>query len=161
MANDDSTFMFLMPPQAPDANVTEWERTKDLPDSAALASLQMLSVLWGDAEDKQLVTLELLYKYTVPHCALGDWDLGYRQTIMDEDGLAALIDMCSCVTDKVPVLPIYVLLQALNDPESERLHLTRMSHVLVKFGQRCAVLHLHHIRTVSGHLVPELVDFSQ
>jgi hypothetical protein len=131
----------------------------------------MVSVLWGDAEDKQLETLELLYKCTVPHCALGDWELGYQQTVMDEDGLAALIDMCSCVAEKVPVLPIYVLLHALNDPESEHLHLTRISHVLIKFGQRCVALHLHFLppdmvclgwfqNPCNLHMMPATISFT-
>jgi hypothetical protein len=98
--------------------------------------LQIVSVLWGDAQAKQLTALEMLYKCTVPKCALGDWELGYRQTVMEEDGLAALIEMCSCVAEKVPVLPIYVLLQALKDPEKDHLHLTRIAHVLIKFAQR-------------------------
>jgi hypothetical protein len=97
----------------------------------------MVSILWGDAQDKQLSVLETIYKKTVAQCSLGDWDLGFKQHVLQEDGLAALIEMCSCCGHRLPALPLHVLNAAISDSETGRLHFTRLGHVLNKFACRC------------------------
>lgn len=98
----------------------------------------MVPILWGGAQNKQLSVLETIYKKTVSQCSLGDWDLGFKQHVLQEDGLAALIEMCSCCGRTLPALPFHVLNQAISDSETGMLHFTRLGHVLNKFACRCA-----------------------
>lgn len=110
----------------------------------------MVAVLWGGAQQQQLATLEQLYNATTPHCAAGDWALGYGRLIVEEDGLSAVVELCACQGRAPPAAALHVLLRAMDDPESGGLHLTRAAHVLGKLAHRCAQLSalLSHAR---GH----------
>lgn len=102
--------------------------------------MQMVSILWGDAQRKQLLVLRTLYDRTIPECSLGDWDLGYKQKILDEDGLGALLGMCVCPGRRPPVLPLHILNTAVSDAHTGGVHFTRLAHVLIKLAARCAAL---------------------
>lgn len=85
-----------------------------------------------------MTALRTVYERTLPHCALGDWDLGYKQQVEAEDGLGALLHMCSCSGGAAaPVLPLYVLMRAVSEDSGPEMHLTRMGHVLNKLGSKC------------------------
>ena len=89
----------------------------------------MVSVLWGDAEKKQVAVLRTLYDKTIGDLSLGDWDLGFKQQVLVEDGLGALIAMCVCPGKRAPALPLHILNAAISDPHT----------VLLKIAARCAL----------------------
>ena len=67
-----------------------------------------MAVLWGDAQEKQLVVIRALYDKTLPQCALGDWELGFEARVLQEDGLSALLEMCGAGGRHLPALPLHV-----------------------------------------------------
>ena len=99
-------------------------------------------MLWGDSQTKQLAAIQNLYDKTVLTCPIGDWQLGFQQKVINEDGLTALVEMCACTDRKAPALPLYALMAAVSDDRNDAgaLHLTRLGHVLNKFANKCAPL---------------------
>jgi hypothetical protein len=109
--------------------------------SQALSALMQRSeVLWGESQETQIDFMHLLYDKMLDTCNMGDWDLGFRQHVQSEDGLACLVAMCGCVGRGPPALALHVLLTTIrrrSTGPAGSINFTRLGHVLSKLAHWC------------------------
>jgi hypothetical protein len=101
------------------------------------ASVQDAEIIWGGEEGAQITYIRSLYDAMIKELNLGDFDLGYRRLVEQEDGLSALLTLCG-VSGKVPPARAWATLLLTIKNRDGSLNFTRVAHVLTRLAMMCA-----------------------